>query len=60
MSPQEIDAKRKELSKIAEQLTELSKRDAKDIEFTAVATLKSKADHISEELQAAFKTILGS
>jgi hypothetical protein len=60
MNPQDIDAKRKELSEITGQLTELSKLDAKDIKFTVVADLKTRADRLSEELQSAFKTILGS
>ena len=60
MLPQEIDTKRKELAKIAEQLGEYAKLDAKDIEFAVVAGLKAKADQLSDELQGAFKTILAS
>jgi len=58
MKPQEIDLKRQELANITEQLGELAKLDAKDISFEKAASLKERADKITEELQTEFKKIL--
>jgi ElaB/YqjD/DUF883 family membrane-anchored ribosome-binding protein len=58
MKPEEIDQKRQELAQITEQLSELARREAKEISFAEAKKLKDRADTLAAELQAAFKEIL--